>query len=162
MYAAVWLIFVACCSLICFFSTRKLIIEGFLYLMMPCLSYCRLRKINFFALAASSLIWPYLLLFWLSPLVLLLRYGCIDYVEHWRSYKLWRLRKTFLLLAIQVLSYQMTESDCCDCRSNRIGYYSRCYFSSLFVFDLTLIIWKVIRRDRYNGFHFQSQPHFAQ
>ena len=115
------------------------------------ISYCRLRKIDLFALAASSLKWPYLLLFLLSPLVLLLRYGSIDYVEHWRSYKLWRLRKTFLLLAIQV-----SHSRC------RIGYYSRCYFSSLFVFDLTLIIWKVIRRDQYNGFHFQSQQHLAQ
>ena len=68
------------------------------------ISCCRLRKIDFFALAASSFKWSYLLLLLLSPLVLLLRYGSIDYVKHWRSYKLWRLRKTFLLLAIQVLS----------------------------------------------------------
>ena len=78
---------VCCCvmdfrGMLFFYTTRRLIIEGFVYLMMPCLgiSYCRLRKIDLFALAASSLKWPYLLLFLLSPLVLLLRYGCIDYV----------------------------------------------------------------------------------
>ena len=99
----------------------------------PCsgISCCRLRKIDFFALTRSKFIKMTIFAFCFCYLLLCYYfddYGSIDYVEHFCTYRTIKMlvieiakdAKTFLLLAIQVLSLKITKGDCCDC------YYSRC------------------------------------